>query len=63
MSVVTQSKTKNEIKTLVIQAVQEILSDPDFGLKLSEKAKKRLLQANTSKGKTAPLSEIKKKYY
>jgi len=59
---ITRKLTK-EVKTFIIQVVNEVLSDPDFGLELNEKAKKRLRQANVSKQKTVPFSEIKKKYY
>ena len=52
-----------EVKTFIIQAVNEVLNDPDFGLELSEKAKKRLRQALISKRKTISFSEIRKKYY
>jgi len=52
-----------EVKTFIIQTVNEVLNDPDFGLELSEKAKKRLHQALISKRKTISFSEIRKKYY
>lgn len=64
MNTITIAKELNkEVKTFIVQIVNEILNDPDFGLELSEKAKKRLRQANVSKQKTIPFSEIKKKYY
>ena len=56
-------KLNKEVKTFIIQAIYEILNDPDFGLELSEKAKKRLRQSLISKQKTISLPEIKKKYY
>lgn len=56
-------KLTPQIKTFILRAIHEILSDPDFGLELSEKAKKRLRQAASSKQKTISFSEIKKKYY
>lgn len=63
MSTKTLSKQLNpEIKTFIMRAIQEILTDPDFGLELSEEAKKRLQQASGISRKTIPLSEIKKKY-
>ena len=52
-----------EVKTFIIQTVNEVLNDPDFGLELSEEAKKRLHQASISKRKTISFSEIRKKYY
>ena len=56
-------KLTKEVKTFIIQTVKEVLNDPDFGLELSEKAKKRLHQALISKRKTISFSEIRKKYY
>ena len=55
-------KLNKEVKTFIIQAIYEILNDPDFGLELSEKAKKRLRQSLISKQKTISLLEIKKRY-
>ena len=64
MATITILKELNkEVKTFIVQAVNEVLNDPDFGLELSEKAKKRLSQASISKQKTVSFSEIKKKYY
>ncbi len=61
-----QKKNFNQVslRHLVVRAVQEILSDPDFGLSLSERAKQRLRQASGGKtAKAIPFSEIKKKYF
>ena len=55
-------KLNKEVKTFIIQVIYEILNDPDFGLELSEKAKKRLRQSLISKQKTISLLEIKKRY-
>ena len=55
-------KLNKEVKTFIVQAIYEILNDPDFGLELSEKAKKRLRQSLISKQKTISFSEIKKRY-
>ena len=64
MNILTISKkgVRPEVKTLITRAVQEVLYDPDFGLELSERAKKRLSEARTSKQKSIPFSEIKRKY-
>ena len=51
------------VRKEVAKALREILDDPDFGLELTEYAKKRLHRALKSKGKGMPFSEIKKKYY
>ena len=56
-------KLTKEVKTFIIQTVKEVLNDPDFGLELSEKAKKRLHQALISKRKPISFSEIRKQYY
>lgn len=61
----TETLTK-DIKTIVRREValqiREIFDDPDAGLSLSEKAKKRLRASRAYKGKIIPLAEIKKKY-
>ena len=63
MNIVTSTKkTKSELKALIVQAVYEVLQDPDFGLELTEKVKKRLRAARASEERTIPLLEIKKKY-
>lgn len=51
----------NKIKALVSSAIFDVFNDPDFGLELSIKAKKRLSSFKT--GKTFSLGEIKKKYF
>lgn len=64
MNTITIAKELNkEVKTFIVQTVNEVLNDPDFGLELSEKAKKRLNQAGVFNQKTISFSEIKKKYY
>ena len=57
-------KVHQEVKTLITRVVQEVLYDPDFGLELSEEAKRRLRKAKMRlpRQKTMPFSEIKKKY-
>ena len=58
----TKSKTGTKnIRALISEAAQEILSDPDFALELSDSVKKRLKTSKTN-SKTRSLSEIKKKY-
>lgn len=52
-----------EIKSFIVRAIEEVLNDPDFGLELTERAKRRLRQATGSKRKNIPFSEIKKSYY
>lgn len=52
----------NRLKPLIIQAVEEVLGDPDLGLELTEKAKRRLRAARKQNSVTVPLSQIKSKY-
>lgn len=59
-----QNKDMNLIiRHEVVKALRDILEDPDFGLELTEYAKKRIRQAQKSKGKGIPLPKIKRKYY
>ena len=61
MSVKTAEKLDSSTKEFIVRAIKDIVSDPDFGLGLTDKAKGRLRQASGEKGKTTPLSVIKKK--
>ncbi len=61
MNILVAKKMSNQIKALVSSAVFDVFNDPDFGLDLSTKAKKRL-SISSKNGKTFPLSQIKKKY-
>ena len=61
MAALKEQKLEMATRTLIAETVREILEDPDFGLELSERAKRRLSQSRHSK-KTVPLSEIKRKY-
>jgi len=55
-------KNINSLRPLIIQAVEEVLGDPDLGLELTEKAKKRLRIAKKQNGATIPFSQIKNRY-
>jgi len=58
--VVTQNKKLNNlIRKVVIETIQEVLRDPDFGLELQEWVEKRLKKHPR---KLIPFDEIKKKY-
>lgn len=50
-------------KTFIVGALQEILEDPDFGLELTEEAKKVLRERNQSTSGIISASDIRKKYY
>ena len=53
----------SQLQMLIVRAVQEVLSDPDFGLELTVQARKRLREAQKAKiRKTISLEEIKRKY-
>ncbi len=49
------------MKIFAVRAVQEVLSDPDFGSELTAKAKKRLRGADSFRGKTVSFAKILKK--
>lgn len=61
MNTLVVKKVDNQIKALVSSAVFDVFNDPDFGLDLSVKAKKRLSMSSKN-SKTFSLSQIKKKY-
>ena len=61
MNTLAVRKMNNQIKALVSSAVFDVFNDPDFGLDLSAKAKKRLSIFPKS-DKTISLNQIKKKY-
>ena len=64
MTTATASKKlDNRAKAFLLHALREVVQDPDFGLELTAKAKRRLLNASKGRGKTVALSTIKKKYY
>ena len=62
MNTLVVKKASNQIKALVSSAVFDVFNDPDFGLDLSDKAKKRLA-ISSKNNKTTSLNQIKKKYF
>jgi len=62
MNTIAVKKVNNQIKALVSRAVFDVFNDPDFGLDLSSRTRKKLLTPSKST-KTIPLSQIKKKYF
>lgn len=63
MSTATLPREINgEVKSWVVQAVHDVLNDPDFNLELTKHAKARLKKAGRIR-QTIPFSEIKKKHY
>ncbi len=61
MSILVAKKMNNQIKALISSAVFDVFNDPDLGLILSAKAKKRL-STTSENNKTVSLDQIKKKY-
>lgn len=55
-------KLKASTKAFIVQAIRDIVGDPDFGFLLTQKAERRLKQAQQTKEKTVSLQDIKKKY-
>ena len=59
-NIITQNKSLNIlIRKTVLEVMQEVLADPDFGLELTERVKKRL---KSKPQKLIPFKQIKKKY-
>jgi predicted nucleic-acid-binding protein len=56
---IEEKKLKDLIRQTVIETLQTILRDPDFGLELQDWVKKRLRRYPK---KLIPFEEIKKKY-
>ena len=59
-SVKNKNNEKLRIKILVIEALRDILSDPDFGLKLKPEIVRKLKKKPK---KLIPLEEVKKIVY
>ncbi len=62
MPTLLSPKNINILRPLIIEAVEEVLGDPDFGFELTEKAKRRLRVAKKQNGVTIAFSQIKNKY-
>jgi hypothetical protein len=63
MKSVTTKKLNNKVKEFIAQIISEILSDPDFGLDLSQEAKEHLRKAGAYRDDNISASKIKEKYY
>lgn len=62
---ITQNKNLNTlIRRTVVEVVQEILADPDYGMELRQSFTKRLKKSvqSAKTGKVASFEEILKKY-
>ena len=62
MNIVTSKTTDFSLKSLVVEAVSDVLADPDYGLKLKASFVKKLNVRKRNFGKGLTLSEAKKKY-
>ena len=51
-----------QLRAYIAESVREVLDDPDFGLELSETAKRRLREARTQSREYIPLATILKRY-
>ena len=49
-------------KIAIAEVVREILDDPDFGLELTNEAKRRLRRAMKDRRPGIPFEEIKRRY-
>ncbi len=62
MTVTTNKKTDFALKSLILEAVSNVLSDPDYGLEIKSSFEKKLLSRKKDSSKSVSLAEIKKKY-
>lgn len=62
MSLKTIGQLEIGTKAFIVQAIQDIMNDPDFGLRFTKSAERRFKQASIKKEKFVSLSEIKKQY-
>jgi len=62
MSIKIAGQLEIGTKAFIVQAIQDIMNDPDFGLKFTKNAGRRLQQASTKKEKFVSLLELKKRY-
>ncbi len=58
-----EHKLEPKAKLFIVEAIREVLEDPDFGLELTAQAKKRLREAFDASKRRVSLSEIRRKYY
>ena len=62
MSISADEKTKFALKSLVIETVSSVLSDPDYGLEIKNSFAKKLFSVKRNAGSGISLIEAKKKY-
>jgi len=55
--IVDEEKLRRMIQETVVETLQEVLKDPDFGLELQDWVKERLERES---GKLTPLEKVKK---
>ena len=62
MRQIKDKKIINVIRQTVLESVQGLLNDPDYGLELRDSIKRRLQRSKTWRGKIISFEEIRKKY-
>ena len=63
MVTMVNQKVDFALKSLVLETVSSVLSDPDYGLEVKTSFAKKLLSIKRSAGKGISLTEAKKKYW
>lgn len=56
---ITKNHIKTEVRRIVIETIQDVLSDPDFGLEIQGWVKERLKKRPK---RTIPFEKLKEKY-
>ncbi|MEK7622029.1 MAG: hypothetical protein AAB415_02510 [Patescibacteria group bacterium] len=62
MTTMINKKADFALKSLVLETVSGVLSDPDYGLEVQELFAKKLLSKKRNSGEGISLVEAKKKY-
>lgn len=63
VTMVNNKKVDFALKSLVIETVSSVLSDPDYGLEVKSSFVKKILSGKRNAGKGISLVEAKKKYW
>lgn len=62
MTTITHKKIGFALKNLVVGAVSDVLSDPDYGLKVKRSFRQKLLSVKRNSGRGISLALAKEKY-
>ena len=63
MTTMINKQANFALKSLVLETVSSMLSDPDYGLEVKVSFEKKLLSGKRNAGKGISLMEAKKKYW